>query len=491
VALSGTLGCERVPRIRATPSPERPQQLWTFRSRPDLSPATVDMTTQPHDAASGYIFVSPKKGVGQDGPLILDDSGQPVWFRPLQKEDEDAFDFKVQHYRGEPVLTWWEGTHIGYGQGEYVILDGSYREITRVRAGNGYQGDHHEFLITAQDTALLTIYDHVSMDLSPMGGPKEGVVLDGIAQELDIETGEVLFEWHSLDHVGLDESYYEPPESPEWSFDYFHINSIDVDHDGNLLVSARRTCTVYKIDRQTGGVMWRLGGKQSDFEMYSGARRAYQHDARRQPDGTITIFDNGILEVDEHSRGLVLELDEDAMVAKLVREYVHPDERVAATQGNMQVLPNGNVFIGWGSEPVFSEFGSGGELRCHAKFRHPSNESYRAYRFPWSGHPDDDPAVVAESGLDDEVTLYASWNGATGVATWEVLTGPSADRLKPVGSVPRHGFETAITVHPAEPYVTVRAKDRSGRVLGTAEAVKPLTPTPSASASGGRPTRTP
>jgi hypothetical protein len=394
-----------------------------------------------------------------------------VWF----SNDRYAADFKVQSYKGRPVLTWWEGKkYLRHGVGEYVILDRSYREITRVRAGNGYQGDLHEFSITAHDTALLTAYNPRGGDLSSVGGPKDGIVTEGIAQEVDIETGEVLFEWHSLDHVGLDESYFpKVPKDPEKPYDYFHINSIDVDYDSNLLISVRNTSAIYKVDRKSGEVMWRLGGKKSDFEMGPGTRTAYQHDARRQPDGSITIFDNGAApQVHEQSRGIVLKLDEDKMTATLVREYTHPKKVLSGGQGNMQMLPNDNVFIGWGSEPFFSEFSSDGELLFNARFR--PVESYRAFRFPWSGQPSDDPAVAAESGPDDEVTVYASWNGATEVATWQVLAGPGPGQLRPVGSaVPRGGFETAIALHTTEPYVGVQAKNGSGSVLGTSRAVKP------------------
>jgi hypothetical protein len=432
------------------------------------------VATQAHNTAPGYIFVAPKKGDGQYGPMILDNRGQPVWFRPLQNEGEYAMDFKVQPYRGEPVLTWAEGRVVaGHGLDEYVILDSSYQEISRVRAGNGYQGDHHEFLITQQDTALITIYSPVRWDLSPLGGPEDGMVLDGIVQEIDIETGEVLFEWHSLEHVGLDETYFRPSTDPTKPFDYFHINSIDVDHDSNLLVSALKTSTVYKIDRESGEIMWRLGGKKSDFEMGEGTRTGFQHDARRQPDGTITIFDNGG-EKDEQSYGLVLGLDMEKMTASLVREYAHPDKLLARTQANVQMLPNDNVFIGWGSTPIFSEFSKDGELLFDATFSHTRNESYRAFRFPWSGQPSEDPAVVAEPGPHDKVTVYVSWNGATEAATWQVLAGPGPDRLKPVVSVPRDGFETAITVRTAEPYVGVQARDGSGRVLGTSKVINYL-----------------
>ncbi|HEV2094537.1 MAG TPA: arylsulfotransferase family protein [Rubrobacter sp.] len=474
IALLSVLGCEPLERERRTRrSPAVRSRDVRIFSRPDFNPPGVDVATAAGDTAPGYIFVAPKKGGGQYGPMILDDHGDLVWFRPLQNKDEYAMDFKVQYYRGEPVLSWAEGMVLaaGYGLVEYVILDGSYQEITRVRAGNDYWGDHHEFLITPQNTALLTIYASTPADLSSVGGPKDGEVLEGVAQEIDIETGEVLFEWHSLDHVDLDESY-KSPENPGKPFEYFHINSIDIDHDGNLLVSAKGTFTVYKIDRGTGEVIWRLGGKKSDFDMGPGTRTDYQHDARRQPDGTITIFDNGAApKVHNQSRGIVLDLDEDKMIAVLVREYFHPDKLLANTQGNMQVLANGNVFIGWGSQPFFSEFNGDGELLFEASFTGEA-ESYRAFRFPWSGQPSDQPAAVAERGPGDEVTVYASWNGATEVATWQALAGPGPDRLKPVTSVPRHGFETAIAVNTAELYVGARAKHRSGRVLGTTKAVK-------------------
>jgi hypothetical protein len=473
VTLLSMLGCEPDRRTRRL-APAQPNGVMTFRSRPDLSPPTVEVATHAHDTAPGYVFVAPKKGVGQYGPMILDDSGQLVWFRPLRDKDEYAMDFKVQSYRGQPVLTWAEGRVVaGHGLDQYVVLDSSYREITRLQAGNGYVGDHHEFLITPQDTALLTIYASTPADLSLVGGSRGGEVLDGIAQEVDISTGEVLFEWHSLDHVGLDESYRKASKDSRWPFDYFHINSIDVDHDSNLLVSAKGTCTVYKINRSTGEVMWRLGGEKSDFNMGLGTRTAYQHDARRQPDGTITIFDNGAdPKVHDQSRGIVVELDEDKMTATLVSEYTHPDRLLAGSQGNMQVLPNGNVFIGWGNQPIFSEFNSDGELVFDASFP-PKDESYRAFSFQWNGQPSDRPAVAAEREPDDEVALYASWNGATEeVTTWQALAGPSSDRLKAVASVPRSGFETAITARTAEPYVAVQAKNRSGRVLGTTKVVR-------------------
>ena len=272
---------------------------------------------------------------------------------PLAERGFGYDELQGADHKGETVLTWWEGYYTGHGQREYVICDDSYHEIARFTAANGYNGDHHEFLISPQDTALIAIYEGVHA-ISPTSAAL-GAAWQCLVQELDIETGEVLFEWRSIDHVALEETYVTPLQDGRPGIDYFHLNSIDVDHDDNLLISARETSTVYKIDRKSGEIKWRLGGKRSDFEMGEGTRFAFQHDARRLPDGTISIFDNGSLVFEngtpkavEESRGIVLGLDERKMKATLVREYTHPDKQYADAAGNMQVLPNGNVFVGWG-----------------------------------------------------------------------------------------------------------------------------------------------
>jgi hypothetical protein len=470
LALVGAQGC--LPRVRLLPSvsPKPPKSVWAFRSRPDLGPAAAKVTTRARDTAAGFVFLAIKEGVGENGPMILDDNGQIVWFGKHPR----ARDFKMQYYRGRPVLTWWEGVVVeGHGEGEYVIFDDSYREVRRVRTGNGYTGDLHELLITPENTALLTAYAPETVALSSIGGPEDGPVWGGIVQEVHIETGEVLFEWRSLDHIGIEESYARfPPDNPGFRYDYFHINSIDVDHDDNLLICARNTWAVYKIDRKTGDVLWRLGGKKSDFEMGQGTRTAFQHDARRQKDGTITIFDNGAHpNFYDQSRAIVIGLAEDEMKATLLREYVSPDRIPATSQGNAQVLPDGNVFVGWGSAPFVSEFSGDGELLMNARFP-PDCESYRAFRFPWNGHPPDAPAVAVEHRPEGKVAIYASWNGATEVESWEVVSGPGPDLLAPLVSVPREGFETAMLAQTCGPYVAVRAKDRSGEILGSSALVE-------------------
>lgn len=215
----------------------------------------------------------------------------------------------------------------------------------------------------------MAIYNPVLWHRSSIGGLDNVTVLDGIIQEIEIETGRVLFEWHSLDHIDLEETYIGPPRRLGAPLDYVHINSIEVDTDGNLIISGRHTHAIYKIDRVTGEIIWRLHGKRSDFRMGPNARFAWQHDARRQLNGTLTLFDNheSGTGVGGNSRGMVLDLDMGTMTATLTYQYIHPTAILSVSQRNMQVLPNGNLFVGWGSAPVFSEFGPEGDLRFNGR----------------------------------------------------------------------------------------------------------------------------
>ena len=292
-----------------------------FHSRPDLRPPQIKVLKRLRVASPGYIFIAPKKQVAQGGPLILDNRGHVVWFLPVDRRG--VTDFRVQHYRGKPVLTWWRGKSAdGSRVGRYSIYDSSYRLIAYVQPGNGLAGDMHEFVITPRNTALMTLSHRVQV--------KSRSVLEGALQELDIKTGQVLFEWHSIDHVPLVESYYRLPRDPDRTYDYFHINSIAVDHDGNLLVSARNTHTIYKIDRHTGRIIWRLGGKRSDFELGPGVAFGWQHDARRFPDGTLTLFDNEAApKLRRQSRGVVLRVDERHKRVTLLHTFVHTPPLVA------------------------------------------------------------------------------------------------------------------------------------------------------------------
>jgi hypothetical protein len=428
-----------------------------FRSRRDLTPLPVVVETAAMATAPGYLFVAPFVQGGSGTLAILDSSGAPVWLRPLKRKI--AADFRVQQFRGTPVLTWWEGavSAEGIGDGEYVVVDSSYRELARVQAGNRYAGDLHEFLLTDRGTALVTIYSDV-----------DGVV-DSIVQEIDVGRRRVVFEWHSLEHVAVDDSYLSAPASAP--FDYFHVNSIDVDRDGHLLISARNTWTVYKLDRASGAIRWRLGGKRSDFSIGEGATFAWQHDVRRQPDGTLTLFDNAnFLTGDSTSRGLRLRLVRPTRAAELVDSYTRQMPVSAVAMGSLQALPNGNTLVGWGIQPFVTELGPSGQVELDLRL--PAGMmSYRAYRFPWNARPAAEPAIaVARSGAGARV--FASWNGSTGTAFWRVAGGDRPDDLRPLRTVARHGFETAILL-PARPsLVQVAALDGRKRVLARSRVVR-------------------
>jgi hypothetical protein len=410
------------------------------------------------------VFVAPKKDVEQAGPLILDDRGQVVWFEPLATHG--VTDFRVQTYRGEPVLTWWQGqSDQGIGNGHYVIMDRHYRQVATVEAGNGLHGDIHEFLITPQDTALITVYREVPYDLSPWGGEKEGTLNEGVVQEIEIATGRVLFEWHSADHVAPSASYEALPKDTTTAWDYFHVNSIEPDGSGRLLVSARHTHAVYEIRKRDGRVLWRLGGKKGDFALGPGTRFAWQHDARRLPDGTIMLFDNAAADPGRaRSKVLVLRVDEQRRTATLVRSYVHSPPLLSTSQGNAQPLPDGHVFVGWGAKPYATEFDRGGATVFDLRFGVGRVDSYRAFRFTWTGLPTTRPALALRPD-GDETTVYASWNGATEVASWRILAGSDAAHLSPVARVAKAGFETHVAVSSAAATFVVEALAADGGVL--------------------------
>jgi arylsulfotransferase ASST len=451
-----------------------------YRSRPDLRTLPdVTITVPANATAPGYIFLTPASGAGLWGPLIVDDKGSPVWFRKVPDPATVAIDFKVQQYRNKPVLTWWEGTiggtgGQGVGQGEFVIADENYREITRVRAAGTEQADQHDFVITPRNTAVFWVYDPVPMDLSAKGGPVDGVLHDGVIQEIDIATGKRLFEWRARDHVTLDESYAPLPEgdSAHLPYDYFHPNSIGLDADGHLIISSRHTWTCYKINKETGEVIWRLGGRKSDFAVAEQARFSWQHDFRRRRDGSYSMFDNGagVTKERDYSRGLVLKLDEQKKTATFVREFVHPDRLSAPTQGSFRELADGGSFIGWGQMPHFTEFTADGKVRLNGHLP-ADNQSYRAYKAEWSGAPLDQPAL----GLSVEnggVTVSASWNGNTKVAKWRARSGSQPKALSAASpEAARTGFETRLTIQGTPEYVVADALDASGKVLGTSSAI--------------------
>ena len=449
--------------------------VWVFRSRPDLVPAAVTITKR---GGAGDILVAPQIGPFQQGPEIVGPNGGLIWFNPLPK-DYSAADFRVQRYGGQPVLTWWQGNEsAGVGDGQDIIMNSSYQVVKTVSAGNGLSADLHEFALTPWGTVLITAEYPVYVDASAVHGATREVVLDSVAQEIDLATGLVESQWDSLDHVPLTASYAPPPNQPKqkgkpaipngtWDpYDYFHINSIGLDWDGNLVISGRNTWSVYKVNRRTGSTMWTLGGKSSSFRLGPGASFAFQHDARVRAasDGILTMFDDGAGPpyVHPQSRALKLRLDLRHMTATVASQLGHSPPLLASFEGGDQELPDADDFIGWGQQPYFSQYNAQGKLVFEGRFVD-ENFSYRAYRFAWSATPSTPPAsTVVRRGPN--MTVYVSWNGATGVAAWRVLAGSQPDRLRAVASARRRGFETAINSR-AHAYVAVAALDAKGRRL--------------------------
>ena len=326
---------------------------------------------------------------------------------------------------------------------------------------------------------LLLAYVAEPTDLTAVGGDEDGWAWENVVQEVDVESGEVLFEWRASDHVEITDTMTTPDadrDAPKGSeddpFDWFHVNSATLTPDGDILLSARNTHAVYRVDRVTGDVEWVLGGTSSDVAMDgaddgTGAQFAWQHDAQLHPDGTLTLFDNQAAPpVGERSRGLRLALDTEAMTATVVQEWLPTDPTLlAGSQGNLQVLPGGNVVVGWGDAQLMSEYTADGTLVREMPIE--AGESYRSYRFDdWVGSPAEPPDVVVERG-----TAYASWNGATEVASWRLLAGPSEEDAVVVAEAPREGFETALAPVPdGAAYVAVQALAANGAVLGTGTA---------------------
>jgi len=443
----------------------------SFVTRPDLRPADVRVTelamhgqrAEPH-----FIVMAPMADIpyrsNQRGPMIIDRRGRLIWFQP---STDSTFNVQVQRYMGQPVLTRWHGKLLnGYGSGVGEIIDETYTPIATVGDAKTRPIDLHELQLTARGTALATYYETRSADLSSIGGAKRGSLLVSHALEIDVATNKTLLDWVSIDHVGIDESYQPLPSSASEAFNYFHINSVAEAADGNLLVSGRNTWCVYKIHRTTGEVIWRLNGKRSDFKLPEAAGFSWQHHARAHGRTQLTLFDNANLS--RHgSAALMLELDERGKTVSLKRAFRHPAKFVAGTLGSVQVREDGNVFVGWGAQPYFSEFSGDGELLVDGQFNS-ETRSYRTFLTEWKGRPTDKPAIVARSNESSGFIVYASWNGATEIDHWTVLAGTAVD-LEPVGSQPWTGFETTIFVNSNGPAFQVVAVDRHGRELGRSD----------------------
>lgn len=479
-----TLGAKQGP---LTLTSTQPDKLDHFVTEPGLTPPKITINKSSKRArGNGSVLLTPLpspvvhpesnntvtiKPVGPGGPMIVDGGGNLVWFRQLTPP-EVAANLRLQRYRGRKVLTWWEGTvtPAAYGVGGGVIANHAYDIIRTVHAGNGYPMDLHEFELTKDGDALMTVYSPIRVHLP---GTPEGTLsplLDSIVQEVDIKTGLVVWEWHSYGHIPLETSQATPQNSA--SYDAFHINAIQALRNHRVLISARDTSAVYKVDQASGRILWTLGGKGTDFNFGPGALFNLQHDAHMLSNGRISMFDDGAGPpmFNPYSRGLILQLDHRRHRATLVRQFARSTSTSAQSEGSLQRLPGGNVFAGFGSEPFFSEFSSRGKLLLDGSL--PTDDgTYRTYRFPWSASPKTKPVIVAQRQGPTGVSLFASWNGATRVAKWQFLAGQSAGFLSRIATTPKRSFETRVDLGTSATVFAVRALDSKGHVIGRSDAV--------------------
>ncbi len=334
-----------------------PADYESFATLPGVKAPILSVTTPDRDPAAGDVFTTSGPGPGAYGPLIYTPQGRLVWFDQLSG-GLTAEDLDVQRYEGRRDLTFWQGKvlSLGFGQGEDVVLGSNYEHVATVKAGNGLKADLHEFQIEPGDLAYVTAYNPIRCNLKKAEGSSKGAIDDAAVQEIDIKTGLVRWEWHALDHVAVAESETSPPQGVPW--DWFHLNSIDLESDGNVLLSARSTWAAYQLQGGSGKILWRLGGLKSSFEMGPGTKTAWQHDGRVLADGEITLFDDGSNPpVHAQSRALRIRLNQQTHTATLTKAYVHPDAQLlSSSQGNMQTLADGNAVVGYGGVPQISEY---------------------------------------------------------------------------------------------------------------------------------------
>lgn len=447
----------------------------------DFKPVQLNFQLAANDSteghlSDGFLFIAPRgTDVEQAGALILDQNGTVVWDG---SEYGSTMLFIVTQYHDEDHILLWQGEFraAGYGFGHYLLLNSTYDVVanfTTQDLANDALADFHDAQIWDGDTATMTAYVVSQRDLSEHNGPSDGYIASGVFQEIDVESNEVLFTWNSLDHVDPYDCYTDPGstgDSTDNPWDYFHINAIDKDDSANYLVSSRHCHALFYIDHTSGDITWRLGGKNSSFTMGDNTDFSWQHDNRWRSDDTISLFDNAASDWQsdaEYARGMLLKIDTEQMTADLEKEWLPWNQTVSVSQGNLQILDNGNAVIGWGHQPFFQEYDSDGNVLWAARFGVGDVQSYRAYRFEWTGHPRTSP-TIAVSGTSDNITVYASWNGATEIQSWQLLgsTNDAPQDAIELSTVTKNDFETVISyTDGGYDYFQVAALNQDGDTL--------------------------
>lgn len=420
----------------------------TYKSTSTKGPLFQVSTWDP--ARSGlnkYLFVSSPAGKQKSGPFIIDTKDlSMVYGNPAFPSANNP---RIQEYNGLPYFTFWEGDDFsGHGLGQCLLYDSSYQQVYNITTKMlNTKMDSHECQLTHDGTALVSAYEKMPFDMSmaPGGGPKEGLLLDSIFEEIDVATGELKFLWRASNHFDINmtevnwgpDDYGAKTENVGW--DFFHLNSLQKTQEGNYLVSGRRISTLVYVNGNDGSVIWQLGGKGNQFfDLSNGTATnfGFQHTARFINENLteITMFDNHDLNPhkpspycpDGCSRGLHLRLDfsdPKNWTAEVVHEYYHPKRIASWAMGGFQKLSNGNVLVSWGTTPAITEYTEDGDIVLDMQLgpwadqRHNEAPVYRAWTMDWTAYPTWEPDVAAGDGY-----AYLSWNGATEVDSWDLVS---------------------------------------------------------------------
>lgn len=423
----------------------------SYRTYPELSnvmPITVSAPAS--GTAPGYIFLT-GMGLSQiydPAIMIIDDAGQPVYIQSFANNTPRplATDFKKQSVGGQDYLVYHLGwqPNIAWTNGKGYVLDQSYAITNTWNIANGYEAfgaDLHDLQLLDNGNALLLSYVPVPYDLTRFGGPADGSVVDMVIQEQD-SARNVVFEWRGLQHVPLTNSYF--PLTATLPVDYMHTNAIEPDRDGNLLISNRNTSDVIKIDRNTGKVLWRMGGRNNEFNFSGDSGFWLQHDVRRLPNGNITLFDNGNFHSPSASRQVEYQIDEVNKVVTRTWQFPLDASRFTNIMANAQRLPNGNTIGSWAVLNKVTEVTPNGSVAIELKL---GEWSYRAFRDTWEATPRDPARLIALTGTDPTTaTLYFAWNGATDIKFYQIYAGPTITSTTLLTTTGRTGFESSVTL---------------------------------------------
>jgi hypothetical protein len=451
----------------------------TYRSNPTLKAqrACQSTTVPTHGTQPGtYIFLTPGGAFGT-GSGIYQDNGTLVWWHSDGNVNDN---FSVVQFQGHSYLAVWTGRGTAWGIGSVTLYDQNYRVAGHVTTTTAYgaQGiDLHEFQITPEGNALIGSYVTHRVTYNGHSETALSYLVEKLSLVRDssgIHTGKILFAWDSINDVPLSDSHVPDPGA-NGTWDYFHGNGITEDNDGNLLVSARHTWAVYKINDRPGTpgfdhVFWQVGGKH---DTTAPEPWCYQHHIVALGNGQYSVYDDGGggPGCNHPARAVVftVSLARRPVIVQQSRQYAHNPPIYTFFTGSAQPLSNGDMLIDWANNPTVTEYDNSGQnVKMELSL---SNWSYRGFRFRWVGEPTTPPSAAAQrSGSGTNV--WASWNGSTEVAAWQVLAGPDASHLSPVGGrQTKTWFETQMFVPGHYATVAVRALNSSGTALETSNPV--------------------